>query len=81
MQNELIWIKNIKINIMGFVGELMDGVKGIAGYYTLGLIIFLSLFIFILIRTIRIPKAVLIQHKTSILENEFEENSIDKGKK
>lgn len=67
---------------MGFVGELMDGVKGIAGYYTVGLIIFLSLFVFILIRTVRIPKAVLIQHKTSILENdEFEENSNDNGEK
>lgn len=66
---------------MGFVGELMDGVKGVAGYYTIGLLIFISLFIIILIRTIRTPKAILIQHKTSILEDDDIKEKNDNDKK
>lgn len=41
---------------MGFVGEVMDNVKGIQLYYIAGLLMFMALFILILIRTVRIPK-------------------------
>jgi hypothetical protein len=54
---------------MGFAGELMND-KGIAIYYIIGFIIFVVLFIFMLIRTIKMPKATLIKYKYSILDDE-----------
>lgn len=54
---------------MGFAGELMVG-KGIAIYYIIGFFIFVTLFVFMLIRTIKIPKTTLIEYKTSILDDE-----------
>lgn len=58
---------------MGFVGELMQD-KGVAGYYIIGLLIFLILFVFILIRTIRMPKKTLVKYKTDILDEDELEN-------
>ena len=54
---------------MGFVGEVLRD-AGIQWYYIVGLFIFLSLFIVIVYRTIKIPKSVLKQNKESILEND-----------
>lgn len=54
---------------MGFVGELMDGVKGIHIYYIIGLFIFLTLFVVVLVRTIRMSKTELVDIKTGILDN------------
>ncbi len=64
---------------MGFVGELMDN-KGISGYYVAGLLIFLTLFVIIMIRTIRMPKAALVKYKTDILEEDEVENNININK-
>lgn len=55
---------------MGFVGKVMDGVSGIEGYYTLGILIFIAMFFVILIRTIRMRKTDLVKFKTDILDNE-----------
>ncbi len=54
---------------MGFVGEAMRN-AGIEWYYILGLLIFLSLFIVIVYRTLKIPKSVLKEQKESILDND-----------
>ncbi|MEI6852616.1 MAG: hypothetical protein WCL06_07215 [Bacteroidota bacterium] len=54
---------------MGFVGEVLRN-AGIQWYYIVGLFIFLTLFIVIVYRTIKIPKSVLKQNKESILEND-----------
>lgn len=54
---------------MSFVGELMRG-EGIQMYYIVGILIFITLFIVILIRTIRIPKKDLIRYKTDILDDD-----------
>lgn len=59
---------------MGFVGEVMDSVQGIHLYYIVGLLIFITLFIVILTRTLLIPKAELVEYKTSILD--LDEQSI-----
>lgn len=63
---------------MGFVGEVMDNVKGVHLYYIAGLFIFLALFIVILTRTIRMPKADAIEIKTAIFDSN-ETVSIDNG--
>lgn len=55
---------------MGFVGEVMDNVQGIHLYYIVGLLIFITLFIVILTRTILMSKAELVEFKTSILDEE-----------
>lgn len=65
---------------MGFVGELMDN-KGIEGYYIIGFIIFVVLFVFMLVRTIKIPKNTLIEYKTAILDDDDESiNGLKKEK-
>ncbi len=55
---------------MGFVSDILSNENGIQWYYIIGLLIFLSLFITIIYRVIKIPKSVLMQHKESILEND-----------
>jgi hypothetical protein len=55
---------------MGFVGDVMENVKGIQWYYIVGILIFFSLFIVILVRTIRMPKTELVEIKTAILDND-----------
>lgn len=61
---------------MGFVGKVMDGVAGIEGYYTLGILIFMALFVLILVRTIRMRKVDLVKYKTDILDSGEVENKI-----
>lgn len=57
---------------MGFVGKVMDGVNGIHIYYIIGIFIFITLFLVILIRTIRIPKKNLQDYKNAILDDNDE---------
>ena len=55
---------------MGFVGKVMDSVGGIQIYYIIGMLIFITLFLLILIRTIYMPKAELLEFKNSVFEKE-----------
>ena len=62
---------------MSFVSGVLNGVDGIQYYYIVGLLIFMTLFIVILYRTIKIPRKDLMKSKASILENdELESNEI-----
>jgi len=62
---------------MSFVSGVLNGVDGIQYYYIVGLLIFMTLFIVILYRTIKIPRKDLMKFKASILENdELESNEI-----
>jgi hypothetical protein len=53
---------------MNFVGNVLSDVNGIQAFYTIGLLIFLALFVVILYRTIRMPRKDLVDFKTSIFE-------------
>ena len=55
---------------MSFVSGVLNGVEGIQYYYMVGLLIFMTLFIVILYRTIKIPRKDLMKFKASILEND-----------
>jgi high-affinity Fe2+/Pb2+ permease len=55
---------------MGFVGEVLNGVKGIQYFYIVGLLIFMVLFFVMIYRTVKIPKKDLVNFKTSILDNQ-----------
>jgi hypothetical protein len=55
---------------MGFVSEVLGKEHGIHWYYIIGLLIFLTLFIVMVYRTIKIPKSDLKHYKESILEND-----------
>jgi len=62
---------------MSFVSGVLNGVDGIQYYYIVGLLIFMTLFIVMLYRTIKIPRKDLMKFKASILENdELESNEI-----
>ncbi len=56
---------------MGFVSEVLGNQNGIQWYYIIGLLIFLTLFIVIVFKVIKIPKSELIQFKESILKNDY----------
>jgi hypothetical protein len=59
---------------MKIVSNLLENIEGIQIYYIVGLLIFVTLFIIITIRTIRMPKAEAEKIKNSILnDNEQEE--------
>jgi len=58
---------------MGFVGDVLGKVNGIQWYYIIGLFIFIALFAVIVYRTIKTPKAELLNYKNSIFDNEVEE--------
>ena len=53
---------------MNFVGNVLRDVNGIQAFYTIGLLIFLTLFVVILYRTIRMPRKDLVDFQTSIFE-------------
>jgi hypothetical protein len=55
---------------MNFVGNVLRNVNGIQTFYTIGLLIFLTLFAVILYRTIRMPRKDLVDFKTSIFEDD-----------
>lgn len=61
---------------MGFVAEVLSGEKGIQIYYILGMLIFIGLFGVILYRTISMPKADIIEYKSSILDTDESENNL-----
>ena len=63
---------------MGFVGQVMDSVRGIQIFYIIGLLIFVALFFIILIRTILIPKAELTEYKNAIFDKEDSVSSQEK---
>ncbi len=59
---------------MGFVGQMLSNESGIQWYYIVGLLIFISLFITMVYRTIKMPKRDLNHYKMSILENDEQED-------
>lgn len=59
---------------MGFVSKVLENENGIQWYYILGLFIFLTIFIVMIYRTIKIPKKDLQQYKESILDDELKSN-------
>ncbi|NEW84670.1 MAG: hypothetical protein GZ094_20205 [Mariniphaga sp.] len=62
---------------MSFVSGVLNGVEGIQYYYIAGLLIFMTLFIVILYRTVKMPRKDLMKFKASILENDkMESNEI-----
>jgi hypothetical protein len=62
---------------MNFVGDVLKNTDGIQNFYIVGLLIFMTLFIIIIYRTVKIPRQDLVDYKTSIFENdEIETNKI-----
>jgi hypothetical protein len=55
---------------MNFVSEVLNNENGIQWYYIIGLLIFLTLFIIMIYRVIKIPKSELVHYKESILKND-----------
>jgi len=61
---------------MKIISNLLENIEGIQIYYIIGLLIFVTLFIIISIRTIRMPKSEVEKIKNSILnDNETEDFS------
>jgi len=59
---------------MKIVSNLLENIEGIQIYYVVGLIIFVTLFIVILIKTYRMPNKKADKIKKSILNDNEEEN-------
>ena len=59
---------------MKIVSNLLENIEGIQIYYVVGLIIFVTLFIVILIKTYRMPNKKADKIKKSILNDNVEEN-------
>jgi hypothetical protein len=55
---------------MGFVGHVLENVTGIQWYYTIGLFIFITLFIVMIYRTLKIPKSDLKKYKETVLDQD-----------
>lgn len=55
---------------MGFVSDVLSGKFGVEVYYIAGLIIFISLFIVIVYRTLKMSKKELVGYKESILDSD-----------
>ena len=55
---------------MKIVSNLLEGIEGIRIFYIFGLLLFFSLFIVILIRTLRMPKKEMDEIKKSILTDD-----------
>jgi len=55
---------------MDFVNHVLGNQSGIQWYYIVGLLIFLTLFIVMIYRTVKIPKSDLMHYKESILDND-----------
>jgi len=54
---------------MKIISNLLEDIEGIQIYYIVGLLIFVTLFIVILVRTIRMPKKEVEEIKNSILND------------
>jgi len=61
---------------MKIISNLLENVEGIQIYYIVGLLIFITLFIVISVRTIRMPKQEVENIKNSILNDNEPENII-----
>ena len=61
---------------MKIVSNLLENIEGIQIYYIAGLLIFVTLFIVISIRTLRMPKKEAEKIKNSILNDNETENNI-----
>jgi len=61
---------------MKIVSNLLENIEGIQIYYIAGLLIFVTLFIVITIRTLRMPKKEAEKIKNSILNDNETENNI-----
>lgn len=61
---------------MKIVSNMLENIEGIQIYYIIGLIIFLTLFIVILIRTMRTPNSEMDKIKNSILDDNNSEETI-----
>lgn len=59
---------------MKIVSNLLENIEGIQIYYIIGLIIFVTLFVVITIRTFRMPKQEAEKIKKSILNDNETEN-------
>ena len=55
---------------MSFVGNVLQNVNGIQYFYIAGILIFITLFIVIVYRTVKIPRKDLNDFKTSIFDEE-----------
>jgi hypothetical protein len=65
---------------MNFVGNVMKNVDGIATFYIIGILIFMSLFVIVVYRTVKIPRKDLNEFKSSIFEKEELESTDTKPK-
>ena len=54
---------------MKIISNLLENIQGIQIYYIVGLLIFVTLFVVIFIRTIRMPKREVEKIKNSILND------------
>ncbi len=61
---------------MKIVSNLLENIEGIQIYYIIGLLIFVTLFIVITIRTLRMPKNEAERIKQSILNDNETDDSI-----
>ena len=67
----------LKLKAMKLVSNLLESMTGIHIFYVAGLLIFLTLFVVIVIRTMRRPAAEMNEIKESILiDNDSEESMI-----
>jgi hypothetical protein len=55
---------------MSFVGDVLGKVDGIQYFYIVGLLIFMSLFVVLIYRIVRMPRQDLVDFKSSIFEND-----------
>lgn len=60
---------------MKLVSDVLEGMEGIHVFYVVGLLLFLALFIIILVRTLRRPKAEMNEIKESILSDDDTDES------
>ncbi|NQU53939.1 MAG: cbb3-type cytochrome c oxidase subunit 3 [Bacteroidetes bacterium] len=61
---------------MKIVSNLLENIEGIQIYYIIGLLIFFSLFVIIVIRTMRRPNKEMEEIKNSILQDNNSEKTV-----
>ncbi len=61
---------------MKIVSNLLENIEGIQIYYIIGLLIFFSLFVVIVIRTMRRPNKEMEEIKNSILKDNNSEKTV-----
>ena len=63
---------------MKIVSSLLETIEGIGTWYVIGLLIFFTMFIIFLVRTLRRPRAEMDQIKNSILDDRETSDSDNK---